>query len=88
MYIVTDCRPPTTEISLEQSEYVVDEGIGKLNRALQVCFVSTDLLIGVNLNLKVMNGSAIGKCVNDKLLVHIRIIVYRWIIYFHTLPCN
>ncbi len=69
IYIVTDCKPPTTEISLEQSEYVVDEGIGKLNRALQVCFVSTDLLIGVNLNLNTMNGSAIGTCVNYKLFV-------------------
>ena len=51
------------EVSLEQSEYTVNEGIGKANRALQICAVTMDLLFGVQVSLDVQNGSATGNTV-------------------------
>ncbi len=59
--IVSDCDFPAVEVSLEQSEYIVSEGIGKSNRALQICAVARDTLFPVMADFSVQNGSAIGK---------------------------
>ncbi len=59
--VVTDCDLPAVEVSLEQSEYIVSEGIGRSNRALQICAVARDTLFPVTASFSVQNGSAIGK---------------------------
>ena len=49
------------EISLDQSVYTVNEGIGASNRALQICAEAKDLIFLVPASIQVHNGSAIGR---------------------------
>ena len=50
------------ELSLEQSLYTVNEGIGASNKALQICATVTDALFYTTANIQVHNGTAIGTC--------------------------
>ena len=51
---------PLAGISLEKSEYIVSEQIGREYRALQICAVATDLLYPMQTGLIFQNGSATG----------------------------
>ena len=55
-----DCDIPDVNLSLEKSEYTVEEVIDGTSRALQVCAVGTDILFPVEAHLEVHDGSAEG----------------------------
>jgi len=52
---------PGINLSLEKSEYVVEEEIDGSSRALQLCAVGRDILFPVEAYLEVHNGSAEGE---------------------------
>ena len=61
---MSDCQPLTAEVSLEQSSYTVNEGIGVSNKALQICAIVKDALFYTTANIQVHSGTAVGmyKC--------------------------
>lgn len=64
------CRPPEVVVSLEFSEYNVNENIRNSNFALLACVVATDVAFQSSIVVEAINGTAQGLYANNILYMY------------------